>query len=56
MAVETRTDQRPEKSQTDEPAKGSIKPAHKTSYPSRDGLKREGDKLQHAVDEAAKPR
>ena len=47
-------DKRPEKSQTREPAKGGLKPAHKDTYPSGDSPKAQGDKLQHAVDEAAK--
>jgi hypothetical protein len=48
-----KTDQRPvERSQSDEPAKGGTKPAHKTSYPTGDSPKPHGDKLQHAVDEA----
>jgi hypothetical protein len=46
-------DKRPEKSQTHEPAKGGLKPAHENSYPSGDSPKAHGDKLQHAVDEAA---
>jgi hypothetical protein len=47
-------DKRPEKSQTHEPAKGGLKPAHDDAYPSGDSPKAQGDKLQHAVDEAAK--
>ena len=47
------TDKRPEKSQTDEPAKGGTKPAQQNPYPSGDSPKPQGDKLQHAVDEAA---
>ena len=47
-------DKRPEKSQTREPAKGGLKPAHENAYPSGDSPKAQGDKLQHAVDEAAK--
>jgi len=46
------TEKRPEKSQTDEPAKGGLKPAHENAFPSGDSAKRQGDKLQHAVDEA----
>ena len=46
-------DKRPEKSQTHEPAKGGLKPAHENAYPSGDSPKAQGDKLQHAVDEAA---
>lgn len=49
------TGKRPiEKSQTDEPAKGGLKPAHSNTFPSGDSDKPHGDKLEHAVDEAAK--
>ena len=47
------TDKRPDKSQTHEPAKGGLKPPHDDAYPSGDSPKAQGDKLQHAVDEAA---
>ena len=46
-------DKRPDKSQTHEPAKGGLKPARDDAYPSGDSPKAQGDKLQHAVDEAA---
>jgi hypothetical protein len=46
-------DKRPDKSQTHEPAKGGSKPAHDDAFPSGDSPKAQGDKLQHAVDEAA---
>ena len=46
-------DKGPDKSQTHEPAKGGLTPAHKDAYPSGDSPKGHGDKLQHAVDEAA---
>jgi len=46
-------DKRPEKSQTHEAAKGGLKPAHDSAYPSGDSPKAQGDRLQHAVDEAA---
>jgi hypothetical protein len=46
-------DKRPNKSQTHEPAKGGLKPARDDAYPSGDSPKAQGDKLQHAVDEAA---
>jgi hypothetical protein len=42
-----------EKSQTDQPAKGGIEPAKSGLRPSDDSPKPHGDKLQHAVDEAA---
>ena len=45
-------DKNPEKSQTHEPAKGGLTPAHDAAYPSGDSPKGHGDKLQHAVDEA----
>ena len=46
-------DKRPTNAQTREPAKGGLKPAHQKPYTSGDSQKAEGDKLQHAVDEAA---
>jgi hypothetical protein len=46
-------EKRPDKSQTHEPAKGGLKPPHENAYPSGDSPKAQGDKLQHAVDEAA---
>jgi hypothetical protein len=46
-------DKRPEKSQIHEPAKGGLKRPHDNAYPSGDSPKAQGDKLQHAVDEAA---
>jgi hypothetical protein len=52
--ADTKTDNRPDPSQTHEPAKGGLKPAHADAYPSGDSPKAQGDKLQHAVDEAAK--
>ena len=54
MPAEAKTDKRPEKSQSHEPAKGGTKPAHDDVYPSGDSPKAQGDKLQHAVDEAAR--
>ena len=53
MATDSKTDKRPDKAQTHEPAKGGLKPAHENAYPSGDSPKAQGDKLQHAVDEAA---
>jgi hypothetical protein len=46
---------------TDDPAKGGVKPANPTVQPSQDSpnkgsLKPHGDRLQHAVDEAAAKR
>jgi hypothetical protein len=52
--ADTRTDNRPDKSQLQEPAKGGPKPAHENAYPSGDSPKPHGDKLQHSTDEAAK--
>jgi hypothetical protein len=46
-------DKRPDPSQSDEPAKGGLKPADSKVRPSGDTPKAQGDKLQHAVDEAA---
>ncbi len=51
MTVED--DKRPEKPQTHEPAKGGLKPARENTYSSGDSPKAQGDKLKHAVDEAA---
>jgi hypothetical protein len=53
MAADTKTEKRPDQPQTHEPAKGGLKPAHKDAFPSGDSPKAQGDKLQHAVDEAA---
>jgi hypothetical protein len=53
-AMSAEADKRPEKFQTHEPAKGGLKPAHDDAYPSGDSPKAQGDKLQHAVDEAVK--
>ena len=46
-------DKRPDKSQTHEPAKGGLKPAHDDPYPSGDSPKLHGDAMQHAMDEVA---
>ena len=35
------------------PPRAALKPAHENAYPSGDSPKPQGDKLQHAVDEAA---
>lgn len=43
----------PDKSQTGEPAKGGLKPADPKIHSSGDSPKPAGDKLQHAVDDAA---
>jgi hypothetical protein len=48
------TNKRPDPSQTDQPAKGGLKPADPKVHPSGDSPKPQGDKLEHAVDEAAK--
>ena len=45
---------RPDPSQANEPAKGGLKPADPKVHPSGDSPKAQGDKLEHAVDEAAK--
>ena len=52
--AEAKTQKRPTENQTDEPAKGGLKPAHEKPYSSGDSLKKQGDKLEHAVDEATR--
>jgi hypothetical protein len=52
--ADAKTDKRPDRSQSDEPAKGGLKPARQKPYTSGDSQKAEGDKLQHAVDNAAR--
>ena len=52
--AKAKTEKRPDQPQTHEPAKGGLKPAHNNAFPSGDSPKAQGDKLQHAVDEAAK--
>ncbi len=54
MTAEAKTEKHPETSQTREPAKGGITPAHENAYPSGDSPKPHGDKLQNSSDEAAK--
>ena len=50
--ADAKTDKRPDKSQTHEPAKGGLKPAHE--MPIRPATARSaGDKLQHAVEKAS---
>jgi hypothetical protein len=46
------TNKRPDPSKADEPAKGGLKPADPKVHPSGDSPKAQGDKLEHAVDEA----
>jgi hypothetical protein len=53
MAADAKTENRSDKSQTHEPAKGGLKPPHENAYPSGDSPKPQGDKLQHAADKAA---
>ena len=50
------SDKRPAPSQSGEPAKGGLKPADPKAHPSGDSPKAQGDKLQHAVDEATQGR
>lgn len=52
--AEAKSDKRPTEDLTDEPAKGGLKPAHEKPYTPDESLKKQGDKLQHAVDEAAR--
>jgi len=47
-------DKRPDKSQTHEPAKGGLKPAHENAYPSGDSPKAQGDKLDEAANRKSK--
>ena len=47
-------DKRPEKSQTHEPAKGGLKPAHDSAYPSGDSPKPHGDPMRHVIEEQKK--
>jgi hypothetical protein len=54
MSAESKSDKRPEQSQTREPAKGGTTPAHEKAYPAGDSPKPHGDNLEHAVDEATK--
>jgi hypothetical protein len=49
--AKTKTDNRPDKSQTREPAKGGTTPAHENAYPSGDSPKPHGDPLRHVVEE-----
>jgi hypothetical protein len=41
---------------TDDPAKGGVKPANPAVHRSEDSPKPHGDRLRHAVDEAAEKR
>jgi hypothetical protein len=54
MTSETKPDKRPDQSQSRDPAKGGTTPPHDKAYPAGDSLKPHGDKLEHALDEAAK--
>ena len=49
MPAYTKTEERPEKSQTREPAKGGLQPAHDSTYPSGDSPKPHGDPLRHVI-------
>jgi hypothetical protein len=51
---EAKTDNRPNKSQTREPAKGGTTPAHDNAYPSGDSPKPHGDPLRHVIKEQKK--
>jgi hypothetical protein len=53
MSAERTTEKHPERSQTDEPAKGGTKPARRQPFRSGDSPKPHGDKLEHAVDETS---
>ena len=54
MPAYTKTEQRPEKSQTREPAKGGLEPAHDSAYPSGDSPKPHGDPMRHVIVEEKK--
>jgi hypothetical protein len=54
MPADANIGKRPEKSQTREPAKGGIKPAHEDTYPSGDSPKPHGDPLRHVIEEQQK--
>jgi len=44
----------PEKSQTREPAKGGLEPAHDSAYASGDSPKPHGDPMRHVIEEQKK--
>ncbi len=51
MPAEAKSDKRPGQSQTREPAKGGITPAHKDTFPSGDSPKPHSDPLRHVIEE-----
>jgi hypothetical protein len=52
--ADAKTDNRPDKSQLQEPAKGGTKPAHENAYPSGDSPKPQGDPMRHVIDDEKK--
>jgi hypothetical protein len=44
----------PKKSQTREPTKGGVKPAHEDTYPAGNNSKPYGDPLRHVIEERQK--
>ncbi|MEA2980657.1 MAG: hypothetical protein QOF09_2480 [Alphaproteobacteria bacterium] len=54
MATGAKSDNRPDKPQTREPAKGGTQPPHEDTYPSGDSPKPHGDPLRHVIEEEKK--
>ena len=54
MPAYTKIEQRPEESQTREPAKGGTTPARQGTYPSGDSPKPHGDPMRHVIVEENK--
>lgn len=51
MAADSRTEQRSDKAQSHEPAKGGTKPASPRPKPSGDSPKPHGDPLRHLIED-----
>jgi hypothetical protein len=51
MSADPRDQRKSDKSQTDDPAKGGIKPASPRPQPSGDSPKPHGDPLRHLIEE-----
>ena len=54
MPAYTKDEKRPEKSQTREPAKSGLEPAHDSTYRSGDSPKPHGDPMRHVIEEQNK--
>ena len=55
MSADARTDQaKRDELQTDEPAKGGLKPASSQPQPSGDSPKPHGDPMRHVIEETKK--